>query len=372
MATLTAIRQLMAKELADFLASTATSGTTTTLTDTTWPANSTLSTDDYWQDAYLFRPNAVAGGDKVRIVKTYTPAGGIFTPDTTWTNSPSGEAYEVHKIVEPLTAMTALVNEGLKRCFVEFEITLTPSTVTAQRENLTAVAAWLTDPQWVRECGRLVTGEVRSDRDPYTRPVRGKASLRGGTIWMEHPDEVYATTDTVFLHCIRPAYTLCQPGTGTARTDGVTTSGSNTFTAAGGSFTSADIGAPITGTNIPSDTYVLAVASSTSITLSANATATGTGLSWTITRWQDGLSLESDTVVIDQKWAAWAAIVEAYRRYAHVLETGGRTRMGLDRDEASRMFSRLTDINFTLPPLRFYPLVYGGPRQRRGPPGSPW
>jgi hypothetical protein len=64
--------------------------------------------------------------------------------------------------------------------------------------------------------------------------------------------------------------------------DGVSTNGSPTYTSASANFGSSDVGAAITGTNIQSNTTILAVGSSTSITLSQNATASGSGLAFTI------------------------------------------------------------------------------------------
>lgn len=67
--------------------------------------------------------------------------------------------------------------------------------------------------------------------------------------------------------------------------DGATTSGSPTLTSAsGGGFTTALIGAAISGAGIPSGTTVSAVGGTTSLTLSANATATASGVAVTITR----------------------------------------------------------------------------------------
>ena len=60
--------------------------------------------------------------------------------------------------------------------------------------------------------------------------------------------------------------------------DGVTTNGSATLTSAKAAFTSADVGNPVTGTNIPSGTTITAVNSATSVTMSKNATASGSGI----------------------------------------------------------------------------------------------
>lgn len=56
----------------------------------------------------------------------------------------------------------------------------------------------------------------------------------------------------------------------------VTTSGSTALTAPASSFTSADVGAPISGTGIPAGATLAAVASGTAATLSVNASASGT------------------------------------------------------------------------------------------------
>jgi hypothetical protein len=67
--------------------------------------------------------------------------------------------------------------------------------------------------------------------------------------------------------------------------DGVTTSGSPTLTSAsGGGFTSAIVGAAISGAGIPNGTTIAAVGGATSLTLSANATATASSVAVTITR----------------------------------------------------------------------------------------
>lgn len=67
-------------------------------------------------------------------------------------------------------------------------------------------------------------------------------------------------------------------------TDGVTTISTPTLTSATAHFLPNDVGATLSGTGIPANTYVLAVVSDSTVTMSANATATGTGVSVTIQR----------------------------------------------------------------------------------------
>lgn len=66
--------------------------------------------------------------------------------------------------------------------------------------------------------------------------------------------------------------------TGSTRslTNVTTTSGNTSLSCASGNFTSADIGSFITGTNIPANTYIWSVSSSTNVSLSQNATGSST------------------------------------------------------------------------------------------------
>ncbi len=64
-------------------------------------------------------------------------------------------------------------------------------------------------------------------------------------------------------------------------TDGATNT-NTTVTSVTAAFTNDDIGKPISGTNIPANTTISAVASATSVTISQAATGTGTGLTLTI------------------------------------------------------------------------------------------
>jgi|GEM_PF-3539294 len=65
-------------------------------------------------------------------------------------------------------------------------------------------------------------------------------------------------------------------------TDGVTVNGSPTLTSATAVFTTADVGNPITGTNIPASTTISAYTSATSVTLSNNATASGSPVTFKV------------------------------------------------------------------------------------------
>lgn len=295
-ATLLQIRQFVAQEMGGqgqggFLSSTSTGGSSTTLVDTTWPVKTTLAVDEQWRDAWILRPNAVAAGDKVRIVDTYTPGTGTFTVDNPYTNAPITEAYEIHTTIEPVTAMNLIINEGLKRCMLEVEVTLTP--IALQQEHLlTTAAPWLERRSWLRSVGYLGTGDNRLQLDPFTRLVRGEAYESAGAVWINHPGRAFLVTDTLYLKIMKPAYNACLTG------------------------------------STP----------------------------------QNGLILDADTVPANFEWAGWAAIVEGWRRYGQILETGAKTRLIPNRAEAATMFTEKNKDNARWPLLTFRPLLFGGPR----------
>ncbi len=81
----------------------------------------------------------------------------------------------------------------------------------------------------------------------------------------------------------RLAYTL--PVAATVITDGVSNS-TTTITSATAAFTQADVGATITGTDLPAAVYIASVTNGTTAILSAAATGTGSGRTWTINRHQ--------------------------------------------------------------------------------------
>ena len=66
--------------------------------------------------------------------------------------------------------------------------------------------------------------------------------------------------------------------------DGASTSGTPTFASASASFTAADVGKAISGTDIAPGSTILAVVDAQTVTMSQNATGTGTGLTFTVER----------------------------------------------------------------------------------------
>ncbi|MDE2096679.1 MAG: hypothetical protein KGL39_05475 [Patescibacteria group bacterium] len=79
---------------------------------------------------------------------------------------------------------------------------------------------------------------------------------------------------------------------------------------------------------------------------------------------QSGLSLESDTAepLVDR--VAAGTLVEAWRRYGHLIEPIANQRLIRDRTEAEQWFSQLNARDFELPSLEFRPITTFGPRQQ--------
>lgn len=81
----------------------------------------------------------------------------------------------------------------------------------------------------------------------------------------------------------RLTYTL--PSAATLISDGVSNS-TTTITSATAAFTPADVGATVTGTDIPAGAYIATYSNATTVILNTAATGTGTARSWTINRHQ--------------------------------------------------------------------------------------
>lgn len=196
-----------------FHASTVVSGTTATIVDTVFPIKTSLDVADVYSGKYLLRPDAVLASDRVRFVaeQGYDAVTGTLRPDNEWTNTPTtGEAYELHGIIEPWTTMLDLVNSALKRCFLVDELDVTPQ-ATYRRHGLTIVAPWLRNPRWVRQVGVIRSGDVRDTFDPFDRPFRGSVELQGTVVYLNHPDSEYTSADGLLIRAIKPAYYHCRP-----------------------------------------------------------------------------------------------------------------------------------------------------------------
>ncbi len=297
MPTLLSYRQRAARELGYFASGTATSGSSITVLEcTTWPFQSSLDSDDEYLDKWLFRPAAVNVSDKVRFVASSDRSAGTIVPDKTWTAAPysgSGEAFEIHGFVEPLTEMTELINLALKRCFVVVEFTFSPSDVDYTRHALATAAPWLTQESWVRQVGYLTSAEDRNEVDPYGRVFRGDVVVQGKVIYLH--TAARQTTDVIYVRALKPAYYHC----------------------------------------------------------AAAAAVYGTKAT--------GLTLETDISEPEEEWVAAGVLVEAWKRYGHILEASANQRLVRERVEAAAYFTLKTRQNLRVPVRTFQPIYNWGP-----------
>lgn len=213
MATLTTYRQTLAPLLGSFHTGTATSGSSTSILECTSSLfKSSISQDSLYQYKWLLRPAASDSTDKVRVISSYVASSGYLYPDKAYTNSPNGEAFEVHgSPIEPLTEMLTILNAGLKRCFVPVEFSFSPSSSSATRHSMASAASWLTDPRWIYQVGYLGSGVTRNNANPYTVPIRGEANKDGSVLYLDFYPRTFSTSTTIYVRAIKPAYYHCAP-----------------------------------------------------------------------------------------------------------------------------------------------------------------
>ena len=224
MPTQTTYRRALAPLLGPLERGTATSGSTATsslvctgASHTGLRFKSSFQGSSRFKGKWLHRPAAANANDLDRLISLDTPSTGTFTVEDAYTAAAytggAGEAFEISSLFSG-TKMNALVNEGLKRCFVVVEFTFTVvSALTKRHDMTTTTAPWLTDPDWVLQVGTLPTGTTRNQADPYRRRVRGEATKDGPTVYLEGPG--FATTDTIYVKALKPAYDHCRASAGT-------------------------------------------------------------------------------------------------------------------------------------------------------------
>lgn len=221
MASLTTHRRTLAPLVGEYEQGTADAGASTTsrLVCTTGllsgaRVKSTQFSASQFEGKWLYLPGAAAD-DRSRLVTNYDPTNGYLDPDQDWAADPDGLADRTFEITGLFSGpdLNALVNEGLKRCFVEVEVTLAVLSTQTTRHDLTAAAPWLTVPDWVYQVGELAAGESRTQTDPFRRVRRGRVVHEGATVYLEGWG--FPTTSTVYVRAIKPAYAHCRPAAGT-------------------------------------------------------------------------------------------------------------------------------------------------------------
>jgi len=285
-----------------------------------------------WENLYALRrgvyaPGSTGGtpgapvpsfdaGDRVRLVKTYTPASGSLQVDRDYTrNAQPGERLELH-VLHPEWELRPAVLAGLERCFLFDRIPLVPwdAPPGLVPGDLTAAYPWLTDPG-------MVYGVEGTDGTPAP-PDPGDPN--GG--------------DGVDADSWRPCY------------------GWDAVLRGGGVVLLADGGYP---------------AASTRVVVRRPAWTVVNGADWAAGHvWADG-----DVLEVPLPYAAAAALVEAWRlarpRLTPLAQVAaaGQVPMWPTPQEAATEFTRMTDRWFR-PDVRAPEDRLVGPYRKRLPGGS--
>jgi hypothetical protein len=167
-----------------------------------------------FEGKWLYTPGA-ADDDRSRLVAGYDPTTGTLSPDQSWSADPDTLSDRTFEITGLFSGpdLNALVNEGLKKCFVVVEVTFATASNQDRRHSLAVAAPWLTVPDWVYQVGELAPGETRAQTDPFRRVRRGTVASDGTAVYLEGPS--FPTTSTVYVRAIKPAYDHCRPSAGT-------------------------------------------------------------------------------------------------------------------------------------------------------------
>ncbi len=219
MATLTTVRQLVGQQLGRYWSGTANSSGNSTVTIVDDQIKSTLSINKQFEDWWVTLPAAAAADNRVsRRVASFAASTGTLTVDRAYSAStiPDAAAYELHGFLEPITDLGDALNAAMKRLMLVVEVTVTP-VANAIRHDLTTANTWLTDPLWVRQVGYLVSGETRATANPFSagRRVTGYTTKDSGIVYLNHDTRTFASNETIYLRCFKPAYAHCRTATDT-------------------------------------------------------------------------------------------------------------------------------------------------------------
>ena len=165
MVTLAAVEREVAPRCGPYRREVVASGTVSTAVVTALISTVEQETEE---NLYLLRRGllvngtAVPGydaGDRIRMVKTHTLSTGTLEPDRAWTTAPAANEYiELHHL-HPDAELRPAVQAGLRRAYFVDRSSLILAAAAAER-NLTALAAWITDPGAVYEVEHLASTDT--------------------------------------------------------------------------------------------------------------------------------------------------------------------------------------------------------------------
>src|SRR5215471_774736 len=299
----------------------ATSGTDTTkLVCDVYPITSGIPQSDKYVDRPLYRPNAVQSTDRHRIVMTYDPPSGTLTPDLPWTVSP----------ISPGSNRTYSSLEAF--AYVDFEAftyeCLDGTGVSCPGNGSIGELFEILGPFDVPTTHRLINDGLKNCWLVVEVPclptyLKSRHDLSVVCPWLQDPNDVlqvgliknYQDRDLVdpFENVIR----------GMVERDG------GSFFLNTGTTSFAD-----------DDVLWLRVLKRAYDHCRPNGGVFGD---------QSGIFLENDEAPVDRVWCASAALVIAWRRFAHLLEPGANQRLIRDQAAAAAWFTDECRKHFSAP-----------------------
>jgi hypothetical protein len=283
---------------------------------TAYPIQSGINQLDKYIDRPLYRPQAVQETDRHRYVQAYTPSTGLLTPDLAWALPPiadpgAGTLYQnleafTYAELEALTYQN-LENTGLSGFGERFEI-LGPFDVPTTHRLIN---------DGLKNCWLVV--EVAC----IPTPLKNRHNLSVVCPWLQDPSDVLQVgqiKDYQDRDLIDPFENVVR---GMVERDGgdfYLNTGTTTF--------------------VDDDILWLRV-----LKRAYDHCRRAGGIFGE----QSGLSLEDDEAPCERTWVASAALVIAWRRFAHLLEPGANQRLIRDQAAAAAWFTDECRKHFSAP-----------------------
>src|SRR5215831_9068062 len=319
----------------------ATGGTDTTkLVCDVYPITSGIPQADKYVDRPLYRPTAVQATDRNRIVMTYDPPSGTLTPDLPWTLSAISPGS--NRTYQELEAFTYAIFENYTyECLDGTGVSCPDGGVIGEQFEILG-------PFDVPTTHRLLNDGLKNcwlvvEVVATPTPMTNRHDLGLVCPWLQDPSDVLQVG---VLHppddrnVIDPFENVVR---GMVERDG----GSMYLNTGTTTFVNGDM------------LYLRCLKRAYDHCRAAGGVFGD----------QSGLALETDESPVDRAWLASAALVIAWRRFAHLLEPGANQRLIRDQAAAAAWFTDECRKHFTAPlPQRTLRRrrYFGPPRQLAG------
>jgi hypothetical protein len=204
MPTLASLRTRCGEILEDVVTSTATAGSSTSLTCAAWPFLDTGRSNQWFKNGILVRPSVTAGQDIYRRILTDTPSTGVFTVDAYVSSNPAAnEAFEIWRVFDP-SRVVRYANRVLERARFLEEIDF--AGVDNQRQYSLASYTWLTSANQV--VALLLREGTTTNQYTWDELTGVRLSEDEGVLTLNFLNRLPTSSDTVRLLAVRDFSTL--------------------------------------------------------------------------------------------------------------------------------------------------------------------